>query len=74
MSYCMTSMRLHTEGKIIETEDVEIKRKIFQGDAMPPVLLCINIFALTEHLNKLKSGYQEHTAKEKYHICFTRII
>ena len=74
MSYCMTSMRLHAEGKIIETEELKMKRKIFQGNAIPPLLLCINIFALTELLNKLKSGYQEHPTKEKYHTCFTRII
>jgi len=56
MSYCMTGMRLHREGKIIETEDLEIKRKIFQGDELPQLLMCINIFAVTEQLNKLKSG------------------
>jgi hypothetical protein len=35
-------MRLHTEGKIIGTEDLEMKREIFQGDSLPPLL-----FALT---------------------------
>ena len=52
----MTGMRLHREGKIVEREELEIKRKIFQGDALPQLPMCINIFAVTEQLNKLKSG------------------
>jgi hypothetical protein len=65
MSYFKTSMRLHTEGKIIETEDLEIKRKIFKGDSLQPWLFCIIIFPLNEQLIKLKSGYQEQTTKRK---------
>jgi hypothetical protein len=49
-------MRLHTKGKIREIKDLDIKRKIFQGDSLPPLLFCVNIFPITEELNKLKSG------------------
>jgi hypothetical protein len=38
---------------------------MFQGDSLSPLLFCINLFRLTEQLNKLKSGYEEHTTKTK---------
>jgi hypothetical protein len=34
MSYWKTSMRIHTEGKIIETEHLEMKREIFPEDSL----------------------------------------
>jgi len=34
MSYWKTNMCLHTEGKITETEDLEIQCGIFQGDSI----------------------------------------
>ena len=36
MSYWRTRMRLHTENKIIETEDIKIQCVIFQGDSLSP--------------------------------------
>ena len=41
-NYWKTSMCLHTEGKIIETEDLEKKREIFQGDLLPTLIFCIS--------------------------------
>jgi hypothetical protein len=38
---------------------------MFQGNSLPPLLFCINIFPLTEQLNKLKTGYKELTTKTK---------
>jgi len=55
MSYWKTSMRLHTEGKI--TDDLEIKRGIFQGDSLSPLILYIRLILLTEQLNKLLSSF-----------------
>ena len=37
-SYWQKSMHLHTEGKIKETLDLEIKLRIFQGDSLSPML------------------------------------
>ena len=42
MNYWKTSMRLHAEGKIIETEDLEIHRGIFQGDSLSALLFCVS--------------------------------
>jgi len=65
MSYWMTSTHLHTEGKIIEIEDLEIQHGIFQADSLTPLLFCISLIPLTEQLNKLNTGYEEHTTKTK---------
>jgi len=39
---------------MLETRDLEIKLRLFQGDSLSPLLFCINLFPLTEQLNKLK--------------------
>ena len=65
MSYWKTSLYLHTEGKIAETEDLEIQRGIFQGDRLSQLLFCISFITLTEQLNKLNSVYEDHTTKTK---------
>jgi hypothetical protein len=65
MSYWRTGMRLHAENKLIETEDIKIQCGIFQGDSLSPLLFCIWLLPLTEQLNKLNTGYEEHTTKTK---------
>jgi hypothetical protein len=65
MSYWRTRMCLHTENKLIETEDTEIQCGIFQGDSLSPLLFCICLIPLTEQLNRLNTGYEEHTTKTK---------
>ena len=49
----------------METEDIKIQRGIFQGDSLSPLLFCICLLPLTEQLNKLDTGYEEHTSKIK---------
>jgi hypothetical protein len=58
-------MRIHTEGKIKEREDFEIQFGIFQGDSLSPLIFCISLSPLTEKMNKLNTGYEEHTTKPK---------
>jgi len=58
-------MRLHTEGKIKETLDLEITLQIFQGDSLSPMLFWISLIPLTEQLNKLNTEYEEYTTKTK---------
>jgi hypothetical protein len=38
MGYWRTHMHLHAEKKLIETEDINIKYGIFQGDSLSPLL------------------------------------
>jgi hypothetical protein len=66
-------MRLHTEGKIIETKELKIQSGVFPGDSLSPVQLCISLIPRTQQLYKLNTGYEEHTQK-KYHIYFTWMI
>jgi hypothetical protein len=54
-------MRLHTEGKIIETEYLEIQREILQGNSLSPLIFCISLVPIKEWLNKLNPGYEENT-------------
>jgi hypothetical protein len=58
-------MRLHTENKLTETEDIDIQCGIFQGDSLSPLLFCICLIPLTEQLNRLNTGYEEHTTNTK---------
>jgi len=65
MCYWRTRMRLHAENKLTETENIKIQCGIFQGDSLSPLLFCICLLPVTEHLNKLNTGYEEHTTKTK---------
>lgn len=70
LSYWKTTMHLHTEGKIIDTEDLEIQCGIFQGDSLSPLLFCISLNPLTEQLNKMNTRYEEHITKMKVSYLF----
>jgi hypothetical protein len=63
MSHWRTRMRVHTENKLTETEEIGIQREIFQGDSLSLLLFCICLIPLTEQLNRLNMGYEEHTTK-----------
>ena len=72
MSYWRTRMGLYTENKLIETDDIKIKYGIFQGDSLSSLLFCICLIPLTEQLNSLNTGYEEHTTKTKIsHLLYT---
>jgi hypothetical protein len=65
MTYWRTRMRLDAENKLIETEDINLQCGIFQGDSISPLLFCICLIPLTQQLNMLNTGYEEHTTKTK---------
>jgi hypothetical protein len=68
-------MRIHTEGNIKESEDLEIQFGIFQGDSLSSLIFCISLSPLTKELNKLNTGHEEHTKQnQKYNIYFTWMI
>ena len=56
MSHWKTSMHLHTEGKLIKTEDTETQCAIFPGDSLSQLLFCISLIPITEQWNKLNTG------------------
>jgi len=65
MSYWRTCMRLHTGNKLMETDDIKIQCAIFQADSLSPLIFCICLICLTEQLNRLNTGYKQHTRKTK---------
>jgi len=65
MNYWRTHMRLHTENKLIETEDIKIQCGKFQGNSQSPLLFFICLIPFTEQLNMLNTGYVEHITKTK---------
>ena len=56
---------LTRRNKLTETEDIKIQCGIFQGNSLSPLLFCICLIPLTEQLNRLNTGYEEHTTKTK---------
>jgi hypothetical protein len=65
MTYWKTRVCLHAENKVIETEDINLQCGIFQGDSLSPLIFCVCLIPLTEQLNRLNTGYEEHTTKTK---------
>jgi hypothetical protein len=58
-------MCLRTETKLTETDDTEMQYGIAQGDSLSALKFCISLIPLTEQLNRLNTGYEEHTTKTK---------
>jgi hypothetical protein len=65
MPHWRTCMCLHAEQKLIQTEYIKIECGIFRGDSLSLLLFCICLIPLTEQLNRLNTGYEEHTTKTK---------
>jgi len=64
-------MQLHAAWKITETDDLEIQHGIFQGNSLSPLLFCISLIPFTGQLNKMNTGYEEHTTKtEVSHLLY----
>jgi hypothetical protein len=74
MTDSRTRMCLHAENKLIKTEDIKVQCGIFQRESLSPLIFCICLIHLTEQLNRLNTGYEEHTTKKIFHTCFTWII
>jgi hypothetical protein len=58
-------MCLHAEQKLIKTEHIKIECGIFQAQSLSILLFCICLIPLTEQLNRLNTGNEEHTTKTK---------
>jgi hypothetical protein len=72
ITYWRTHMRQHAENELIETEDIKIQCGIFQGDSLSLLLICIFLIPLTEQLDRLNTGYEEHITKTKIsHLLYT---
>jgi hypothetical protein len=68
MPHWRTRICLHAEQKLIQTEGIKIECGIFQGYSLSPLLFCICLILLAEQLNRLNTGYEEHTTKTIPHL------
>ena len=58
MNHWKTNMTLVHKQGVLETGPIRIKRGIFQGDSLSPLLFTMSLNPLSIELNKTKYGYQ----------------
>jgi len=56
---------LKTKQKVMQSQAIQIRRGIFQGDSLSPLLFCIALTPLTNELNRAHFGHQVHGTERK---------
>jgi len=54
-----------TKQEVKQAQPIQIRRGIFQGDSLSPLLFCIAHIPLTNELNRADCGYQVHGTERK---------
>jgi hypothetical protein len=68
MEKCNTTIQLRTKQEVMQSQSIQIQRRIFQGDSLPPLLFCMALIPLTKQLNRADCGYQvNRTEREISH-------
>lgn len=65
-----TEMLLFYEEGHIQTEPIKIKRGIFQGDSLSPLLFCMALIPLTNMLNSQNIGFKLDDSTEISHLFY----
>jgi hypothetical protein len=60
-----TTLLLKTKQEVMHSQPIQIRRGIFQGDSLSPLLFCIALIPLTNDLNRADCGYQVHGTERK---------
>ena len=60
-----TRLFLKTKQEVMQSQPIQIRRGIFQGDSLSPLLFCIALIPLTNELNRADCGYQVHGTERK---------
>jgi len=60
-----TRLILKTKQEVMQSQPIQIRRGIFQGDSLSPLIFCIALIPLTNELNRADCGYQVHGAERK---------
>ena len=60
-----TRLILKTKQKVMQSQPIQIRRGMFQGDSLSPLLFCIAVIPLTNELNRADCGYQVHGIERK---------
>ena len=55
----------------MQSQHFQIRRAIFGGDSLSPLIICIALIPLTNELNRTECGYQIHGTERKisYLLC-----
>jgi len=72
VKFCKLSMKkwntrliLQTKEEVMQSQPIQKRRRIFQGDSLSSLLLCIALIPLTNVLNRADCGYQVHGTESK---------
>ena len=65
MKIWKVNINLHYEEGTLEIEEVKIKRGIFQGDSISPLIFVLAINPLSALINGLQNGYRINSRNEK---------
>jgi hypothetical protein len=60
-----TRFFLKTKQEVMQSQHIQIRRGIFQGDSLSPLRFCIALFPLPNELNSANCGYQVHGTERK---------
>jgi len=60
-----TRLTLKTKQEVMQSQPIQIRRGIFQGDSLSPLFFCIALIPLTNELNRADCGYQVHGTDRK---------
>jgi len=62
MKQWRTQMFLYGSEKVVQTRPIFIKRGIFQGDTLSPLLFCLSLVAVSRELERKDDGYRMQVA------------
>jgi len=66
-----TRLILKTKQEVMQSQPIQIRRGIFQGESLSPLLFCIAFIPLTNEMNRADIGYQVHGTERKIsHLIF----
>jgi len=60
-----TRLILKTKQEVMQSQPIQIRRGIFQGDSLSPLFFCISLTPLTNELNRADCVYQVHGTERK---------
>jgi len=60
-----TRLILKTRQEVMQSQSIQLRRGIFQGDSLSPLLFCIALIPLTNELNRAYCAYQVHGTERK---------
>ena len=70
MKQWKTEMKLYHTGGHVSTGQINVKRGIFQGDSLSPLLFCISLIPLTNMLNRENLGYVLNNEQNISHLLY----